>query len=138
MYISRLNSQFFVQMRIPLDHFSSVPVFALSPQSPTSPEPETSPSLASAIRDKMSSLTPDLSMFYSTSSAGSAPSSPVSKRKMASVTSRPASAGPGAMMTSLPVVTSAQMSRYVRMMIVTDVRTIAITTDEDFTRDPSV
>lgn len=111
MYISRLNSQFFVQMRIPLDHFSSVPVFALSPQSPASPEPETSPSLASAIRDKMSSLTPDLSMFYSSSSAGSAPSSPVSKRKMASVTSRPASAGPGAMMTSLPVVTSAQMSR---------------------------
>ena len=96
-------------MRIPLDHFSSVPVFALSPQSPASPEPETS--LASAIRDKMSSLTPDLSMFYSTSSAGSAPSSPVSKRKMASVTSRPASAGPGAMMASLPMVTSAQMSR---------------------------
>ena len=108
-------------MRIPLDHFSSVPVFALSPQSPTSPEPEAS--LASTIRDKMSSLTPDLSMFYSASTAGSAPSSPVtSKRKMTSVTSspghlvtsRPASAGPGAMMSSLPVVSSSQMSRCVQ------------------------
>ena len=100
-------------MRIPLDHFSSVPVFALSPQSPVSPEPETS--LASTIRDKMSSLTPDLSMFYSASTAGSAPSSPLtSKRKMASVTSRPASAGPGAMMTSLPMVSSTQMSRCVQ------------------------
>ena len=107
-------------MRIPLDHFSSVPVFALSPQSPASPEPETS--LASTIRDKMSSLTPDLSMFYSASTAGSAPSSPLtSKRKMASVTSspgqRPASACPGAMMTSLPMVSSAPMSRCMQLLL---------------------
>ena len=93
-------------MRIPLDHFSSVPVFALSPPGP-SPEPE-SPSLVATIKEKMSSLTPDLSVFYSTSSAGSAPSSPVTRRKMSasspsSTTSRPASAGP----VSLPVFTSA-------------------------------
>lgn len=93
-------------MRIPLDHFSSVPVFALSPPG-TSPEPE-SPSLVATIKEKMSSLTPDLSVFYSTSSAGSAPSSPVTRRKMSasspsSTTSRPASAGP----VSLPVFTSA-------------------------------
>ena len=109
-------------MRIPLDHFSSVPVFALSPQSPASPEPHSSPSLASALRDKVSSLTPNLSMFYSASSAGSAPSSPVSKRKSPTSarlkspgSTRPASAGLGAM-SSLPVFTSqgpscAQMSR---------------------------
>ena len=94
-------------MRIPLDHFSSVPVFALSPPG-NSPEPE-SPSLVATIKDKMSSLTPDLSVFYSNSSAGSAPSSPVSRRKMSatsqnstSASSRPSSAGP----VSLPVFTS--------------------------------
>lgn len=93
-------------MRIPLDHFSSVPVFALSPPG-NSPEPE-SPSLVATIKDKMSSLTPDLSVFYSTSSAGSAPSSPVNRRKMSATSqssasvSRPTSAGP----VSLPVFTS--------------------------------
>ena len=94
------------QMRIPLDHFSSVPVFALSPPG-NSPEPET-PSLVATIKEKMSSLiTPDLSVFYSSSSAGSAPSSPVNRRKMSATSqssnsSRPASAGP----VSLPVFTS--------------------------------
>ena len=105
-----------LQMRIPLDHFSSVPVFALSPQSPLSPEPgeapppnQTSgaPSLGSVIRDKMSSvLSPDLSMFYSAASAGSAPTSPATRRRPEG--SRPASsasAGPGAHC-SLPVFTS--------------------------------
>ena len=119
-------------MRIPLDHFSSVPVFALSPQT-LSPEPEPSEpsSLAATIRDKMSSLTPDLSMFYSSSSAGSAPSSPVTRRRhddtcdtggdhspgVSPVTSvtRPASA---AAHTSLPMFTSqgpAKVSRYVSL-----------------------
>jgi len=88
------------KMRIPLDHFSSVPVFALTPQTP-SPEPQDSP--FTAIKDKISSITPDLSFFSSTASAGSAPSSPVNKRKQAvSSMTRPASAGP----TSLPVFTS--------------------------------
>ena len=92
------------QMRIPLDHFSSVPVFALSPPG-NSPEPE-SPGLVATLKDKMSSLTPDLSVFYSNSSAGSAPSSPVNRRKMSASSqssSRPTSAGP----VSLPVFTSA-------------------------------
>ena len=93
------------QMRIPLDHFSSVPVFALSPPG-NCPEPE-APSLVATLKEKMTSLTPDLSVFYSSSSAGSAPSSPVNRRKMSatsqsSASSRPASAGP----VSLPVFTS--------------------------------
>jgi len=88
------------KMRIPLEHFASVPVFALSPQTP-SPEPPDGP--FAALKDKVSSLTPDLSFFSSTASAGSAPSSPMNKRKQGvGGLSRPASAGP----TSLPVFTS--------------------------------
>jgi len=104
----------FAKMRIPLDHFSSVPVFALSPQSP---EPETTnSSLSSTIKDKMSSLTP---LF--TSTAGSAPSSPVNKRKTATMNSpsggniRPASAGPGHCHASLPVYTSQGPSLVTKM-----------------------
>ena len=73
----------------------------------------------------MSSLTPDLSMFYSSGSAGSAPSSPVNRRRsdkgdqspggqsVGGQVMRPASAGlgqvgsgPGSIHTSLPVYTS--------------------------------
>ena len=92
-------------MRIPLDHFSSVPVFALSPPG-TSPEPEThSGGMAASIKEKMSSLASDLSVFYNNSSVGSAPSSPLNQRKN--------SIGPA----SLPVFTSqgpscATVSRY--------------------------
>jgi len=88
------------KMRIPLDHFSSVPVFALSPQTP-SPEPQDGP--FALFKDRVSNLTPDLSFFNSVTSAGSAPSSPVNKRKQGVASlNRPASAGP----TSLPVFTS--------------------------------
>lgn len=98
------------KMRIPLDHFSSVPVFALTPQTP-SPEPQDGP--FAAFKDKFSSLTPDLSFFSSITSAGSAPSSPVNKRKQGvSSMTRPASAGP----TSLPVFTSQGPSTIISKM----------------------
>eukprot|EP00090_Calanus_glacialis_P001559 TRINITY_DN11131_c0_g1_i2.p1 TRINITY_DN11131_c0_g1~~TRINITY_DN11131_c0_g1_i2.p1 ORF type:complete len:764 (-),score=139.71 TRINITY_DN11131_c0_g1_i2:1070-3361(-) len=98
------------KMRIPLDHFSSVPVFALTPQTP-SPEPQDGP--FAAFKDRFSSLTPDLSFFSSITSAGSAPSSPVNKRKQGvSSMTRPASAGP----TSLPVFTSQGPSTIISKM----------------------
>ena len=72
------------KMRIPLEHFSSVPVFALSPQTPSpasqSPLHAPSPSLTSTLKSKVSSLVaPELPFFAA--GAGSAPTSPLTRRR---------------------------------------------------------
>jgi len=87
------------KMRIPKEHFSSVPVFVLSPQNPSSPVTDEEPSFASKIYN---TLSPQISKF---GSVGSAPNSPTTKRKSTesprphSSTPRPASVEP----TSLPL-----------------------------------
>ena len=99
-------------MRIPLEHFSAIPVFALSPSS-VSPEAEeggtTATSSSSSIASSMMSRlgVPDLGLFSSSASAGSTPSSPNPGRRKGEEEEEerktPSSAGP----TSLPVYSSA-------------------------------
>ncbi|XP_023323232.1 protein spire homolog 1 isoform X2 [Eurytemora carolleeae] len=85
------------KMRIPLEHFSSVPAFALSPHTPVlSPEPQ---------QDGVSSSTPDIPFFPGGGSAGSAPTSPNPRRRSQEASregARSSFAGP----ISLPMFTS--------------------------------